>query len=150
MRHVTTDCGRFAYVYPRRPPITSRHWPASLHISRTHARRPNTLARDSSLEREPTARPQASFSFVSLSLASRRRGLVLLSPSPTESCFRVSPFPSIRSIYFRLHHQSIGRSSDVHHSVAVFQAPFPSAHWPSSFHRMRTFVFQNGHSVLCV
>lgn len=149
MQHERTDCGKFAYVYPRRPPITSRHWPASL-ISRAHARRPNTLARDSSLEREPTARPQASFS-LSLSLC-----LWLLADEdlsffplhrPSHALESRLFHPSVRFILLPL---TIGRSSDVHHSVAVFQAPFPSAHWPSSFHRMRTFVFQNGHSVLCV
>lgn len=88
-----TDCGKFAYEYPRRQPITSRHWPACVSTRNTASTTAKTQQRARLflgllLEREPAAPPTA-----------HARYSLSLSIFDWVMCFEsLSPFPSIRSI----------------------------------------------------
>lgn len=143
-----TDCGKFAYEYPRRQPITSRHWPACVSTRNTASTTAKTQQRARLflgllLEREPAAPPTA-----------HARYSLSLSIFDWVMCFEsLSPFPSIRSIsslFISLPSDDLLFLSTTR--SLSFQAPFPSAHWPSHSIRIRTFSFDallsNGHSVL--
>lgn len=150
MRHETNGLRQIRV----RVPSSSAYHLSSLACVRLNSKhsfdnRQNTTTRATFLglllEREPAAPPTAH----------ARRALLSLSLSLFDwvMCFEsLSPFPSIRSIpsCFSLLHRTIFSLSTTR--SLSFQAPFPSAHWPSHSIRIRTFSFDallsNGHSVL--